>query len=146
MIGLDTNILVAAAIEEHPLNKKVWKRLKEALDNGNSFAITSGILAEFVHVSTDPRRFKNPLSMNQAIEWTCFWCESKEVTLLNPNEAATTRWLAWIAEFRLGRKRLLDTLIAATWCEFGVGEIFTLNPSDFTVFGEFEIHQISDSE
>ena len=33
--------------------------------------------------------------------------------------------------------------MAATWREFDVSDIFTLNPSDFSVFGEFEVHKIT---
>ena len=48
-----------------------------------------------------------------------------------------------IAEhFRLGRKRLLDTLIAVTWHAAGISEICTLNPRDFKVFDVFHIHCI----
>ena len=133
----------AAAIEEHSLNRQVWRQVKEALNNGSTFAITSRILAEFVHVATNPRRFENQLTMNQAIEWAHFRYDSEEKNLFNPGEAATSQWLTWISEFRLGRKRLLDTLMAATWREFGVSDIFTLNTSDFSVFGEFEVHKIT---
>ena len=40
-------------------------------------------------------------------------------------------------QFRLGRKRLLDTLLAATWREAGVTQILTLNWSHFQVYGHF---------
>ncbi len=142
MTGLDTSVLVAAAIGDHSSNKSVWIWMNEALDRGETFAITSGILAEFIHVVTDQRRFENPLSMTEALEWSRYWCDAQEVTLLNADEHVNARWLHWIGEFRLGRKRLLDTLIAAIWMENGVTNIFTLNPADFTVFGEFHIHGI----
>jgi len=37
----------------------------------------------------------------------------------------------------VGRKRLLDTLIAATWHHAGITEVFTLNPADFVIFANF---------
>jgi toxin-antitoxin system PIN domain toxin len=143
MIGLDTSVLVAAAIGGHPQHDAVWKWMREALDAGDSFGITSGILAEFIHVATDPRRFENPLSVADALEWAHYWCNAEEMMLLHPDDSVNAKWLAWLTEFRLGRKRLLDTLIAAIWNESGISKICTLNPADFTVFGVFEITQIT---
>lgn len=143
MIGLDTSVLVAAAIDGHPQHNEVWKWMREALDEGDTFGITCGILAEFIHVSTDPRRFEEPLSMAEALNWAHYWGDAEEMILLHPDDSANAKWLAWLLEFRLGRKRLLDTLIAATWSESGITKIGTLNPADFTVFGVFEITHIT---
>jgi hypothetical protein len=37
----------------------------------------------------------------------------------------------------LGRKRLLDTQLAATYAAAGVTELLTANSADFAVFGVF---------
>ena len=37
----------------------------------------------------------------------------------------------------LGRKRLLDTLLAATYWQAGIQSLLTTNPADFGVFGTF---------
>jgi len=41
------------------------------------------------------------------------------------------------ARFALGRKRLLDTLLAATYLRAGIRSLLTTNPADFAVFGAF---------
>lgn len=46
-------------------------------------------------------------------------------------------FLTAMAKHRLGRKRVLDTLLAGTYRNAGVTSLLTLNPGDFTVFGEF---------
>jgi predicted nucleic acid-binding protein len=56
-----------------------------------------------------------------------------------PDGQAVTDFLAWLARFQLGRKRLLDTLLAATFLRAGVKRIITNNESDFRTFGAFEI-------
>lgn len=142
MIGLDTSILVAHAISEHPQHEASHRWLDEALMRNETFAITSGILAEFIHVVTDPRRFQTPLEVSQALERAAFWAEAREVTLLYADDEANAIWLKWLADFQLGRKRLLDTLIAVTWHVAGIREICTLNPRDFSVFGAFQMHGI----
>ncbi len=142
MIGLDTSILVAQAIAEHPQHEASQQWLDEEIARNQTFAITSGILAEFIHIVTDGRRFETPLAMSEALERAVFWSEAREVALLVADEAVSTRWLKWLADFQLGRKRLLDTLIAATWHAAGISEICTLNPRDFQVFDVFRIHSI----
>ncbi len=137
MIGVDTSFLVAWAIPEHPDHATCRRLSSEAATAGRQFGLTSGILAEFIHVATDPRRFLHPLTTTEAIGIASFWSQAAEVTLLKQDATVTRQWLAWMAQHTLGRKRLLDTLIAATWHCAGIVEVYTLNPSDFAVFGHF---------
>lgn len=142
MIGLDTSILVAHAISEHPQHEASQRWLDEEVAKGQTFAITSGILAEFIHIVTDGRRFETPLAMSDALNRAAFWSEAREVTLLAADDTVNELWLKWLADFHLGRKRLLDTLIAATWHAVGIRDVCTLNPRDFKVFDVFRIHCI----
>jgi len=54
-----------------------------------------------------------------------------------PDDAATKQFLGWLQQFALGRKRLLDTLLAATYLQAGIRSLLTTNPADFAVFGAF---------
>jgi hypothetical protein len=54
-----------------------------------------------------------------------------------PDAAATSQFLTWLQQFSLGRKRLLDTLLAATYRQAGVHSLLTTNAADFAVFGTF---------
>ncbi|NLX97909.1 MAG: hypothetical protein GXY83_17235 [Rhodopirellula sp.] len=54
-----------------------------------------------------------------------------------PNAAATQQFLAWLQQFSLGRKRLLDTLLAATYQQAGIQSVLTTNATDFAIFGVF---------
>lgn len=143
MIGLDTNILVAHAIPEHPAHGKVRERIDHFQLEGRRLALTSGILAEFIHVVTDSRRFENPLTMPEALEWAAFWSDAEEIAIISTEIAAHRQWLLWLDQHRLGRKRLLDTLIAATWWSAGIQEVFTLNPADFKIFDAFTLHTVN---
>jgi predicted nucleic acid-binding protein len=143
MIGLDTNILVAYVIPEHPAHGKVRECIDQFRLEGRRLALTSGILAEFVHVVTDSKRFENPLSMTEALEWAAFWSDAVEVALISTEIAAHRLWLDWLVQHRLGRKRLLDTLIAAVWWSAGIREVFTLNPADFRIFDAFTLHTVN---
>jgi predicted nucleic acid-binding protein len=48
-------------------------------------------------------------------------------------------FLGWLARHQLGRKRLLDTLLAATYQRAGVRRLITNNGKDYRVFDCFEI-------
>ncbi len=54
-----------------------------------------------------------------------------------PTNDAIRQFLVWLNQFALGRKRLLDTLLAATYLQSGILSILTTNPSDFAIFGVF---------
>jgi predicted nucleic acid-binding protein len=40
---------------------------------------------------------------------------------------------------RLGRNRILDTLLAATYKTAGIGSVLTTNARDFSVFNAFQL-------
>jgi predicted nucleic acid-binding protein len=53
--GLDTSFLVA--IEVRPYEEHARARFQRLLKAGDTFSLSPQILAEFIHVVTDPRRF-----------------------------------------------------------------------------------------
>jgi len=50
-----------------------------------------------------------------------------------------TDFFALLRKHRLGRKRLLDTMLAATFQQLGIGKIITNNDADYRVLAAFEI-------
>ena len=95
------------------------------------------VLAEFIHTVTDPRRFSLPLTTEQAIKHADFWWNAAEVVHVFPTSESTLLFLDWIEKFKLGRKRLLDTMLATTYFSNGISSILTLNRADFVVFDSF---------
>src|SRR5207245_4502538 len=89
------------------------------------------------HIVTDPRRFAHPLDIAVAHRLAEQWWTARDVMRVFPNDLATWEFLAWLQQFSLGRKRLLDTLLAATYKQAGIGSLLTTNPADFAVFGVF---------
>lgn len=65
------------------------------------------------------------------------WWMAREVVRVFPDDSAAQLFLTWLEEFSLGRKRLLDTLLAATYRQAGIQSVLTTNQSDFQVFGVF---------
>jgi len=77
--------------------------------------------------------------MAEAIRWLRDWNAEVVPTWLKPDDQAIERWLKWMIEFQLGRKRLLDTQYAALLHAKAVRRLLTNNPDDFRLFNAFEI-------
>ncbi len=135
--GLDTGFLVAAEVAEHAEHADARATLSRLLGVSDQIAIAPQVLAEFMHVVTDSRRFTHPLDMTAARQIAEQWWTAREVVQVFPDAGATRLFLDWLKQFSLGRKRLLDTLLAATYRQFGIQSLLTTNPADFGVFGVF---------
>jgi predicted nucleic acid-binding protein len=140
LIGLDTSFLVGLTIREHPAHEHCWRLFEEKiLGHEASAAIAPQVLAEFAHVITDPRRFEQPLDMLEATDICKQWWHAAECRALTPTPEAVNIFLVWMNRYRLGRKRILDTLLAATYHSAGVTRIASTNWRDFSCFDVFAI-------
>lgn len=135
--GLDTGFLVAAEVTEHVAHRAARQSLARLVGRGDRIAIAPQVLAEFMHIVTDPRRFTQPLSMDDARTVAEQWWTGTEVDRVFPDAVATQQFLTWLKQFSLSRKRLLDTLLAATYHQAGIQSVLTTNSADFATFGVF---------
>jgi predicted nucleic acid-binding protein len=135
--GLDTSFLVAAEVAEHAEHTDAKATLARLLSAGDQIALAPQVLAEFIHIVTDTRRFKHPLDIAAARQLAEQWWTAHEVIQVFPDAGATQLFLDWLKQFSLGRKRLLDTLLAATYRQNGIQSLLTTNPTDFSLFGIF---------
>lgn len=137
--GLDTCFLVAAEVDEHVQHAAAHATIARLLAQGDQIALAPQVLAEFVHIVTDPRRFVEPLALTAAYEIALKWWTARDSVRVYPDERTVLRYLAWAQQFSLGRKRQLDTLLAATYESAGITSLLTYNDRDFTVYGCFQI-------
>ena len=135
--GVDTNVLVYAHLPAFPESETVRAYLRAGLaDDSWQFALTAGVLHEFVHVSTDPRSFDPPVAMVGALALARGYFGRTNVDCLSLDARALHLALDLLDAHRLGRKRIADTLLAATLLRHGFNAIMTCNPADFAVFDE----------
>ena len=137
--GLDTSVVVASELAGHTRHEASRMLLERLSHEGGTVALAPQVLAEFLHIVTDPRRCTTPLLMSSALERAELIWNSMQVIRVFPDTLATSQFLAWMSHHRLGRKRLLDTLLAATYWSAGIRAIVTLNPADFKLFGCFTV-------
>ena len=139
MTGLDCNIIVRLALKDHPANAATITAVQAEVQRGSRLVFPSLVINEFLHVITDARRFSPPLTMTEALDWVENFLTNPAVGLLEPTPESLRQTLRWMREFNLGRKRILDTHLAAVFYAAGVRRLFTSNPADFAVFNAFEI-------
>src|SRR5208283_4873798 len=114
MIGADTTFLVQLELVELPAHKAAHALLqREILQPQVPLALAPQVLAEFIHVVTDPRRFQKPFTADAALDKARFWWDAAEVEHVFPTDASTRLFLDWMQRHQLGRKRILDTQLGA---------------------------------
>jgi len=136
--GIDKDFLVAVEIRDHPFHREADALLQSLLGDGHDFALVPQTLAEFIHLVTDGKRMPQPLTMAEAISRAEHWWQAVEVVRVFPDGPAVRDFFVWLTRYQLGRKRLLDTMLAASFQSAGVKRILTNNGRDFKVLGDFE--------
>ena len=137
-VGVDTTWLVEVELREHARHEAARAVLNRLAEEGEIFVLAPQVLDEFVHAVTDSNRFQNPLSMDDAIYAAEHWWSAKAVRRIFPTRESVQLGFQWMREYELGRKRILDTQLAATFYTHGITRILTSNFMDYRVFGCFE--------
>ena len=138
-IGVDTTFLVETDVAGHPGHAVARRWLEGALARGATLVLAPQVCAEYVHVVTDPRRFSEPLTPAAAMARAQAWWEARDVGHAFPDADTMSLFWQWMGEFRPGRKRLLDTLLAATYFSHGVRSVVSSNARDYVTFGCFDV-------
>lgn len=139
VLALDTDVLVGWLHEEsehHEASRRLVER--ELADGETRLGLTAQVLFELVHVITDARRFESPLSVDDATGLVGDLWQSPDVDRVPAPPRVLPRTLELLREHRLGRKRILDTALAATLETAGIRRLATWNPRDYHVFGFLE--------
>ncbi len=139
VLGIDTDALVHWAMADAPHHQRIRRCFAEEIRQGGRLGLTLQVLQEFLHVTTDPRRFEHPLSMTEALRLSLELWTAKEVERLVPTARAHDRLCELMERLRLGRRRILDTSLAVTLEAAGITRLATLNGRDFAVFPFLQI-------
>jgi predicted nucleic acid-binding protein len=133
-LGVDTDTLVHWAMADAPHHQAVRRCFEREVRRGCRLGLTLQVLWEFLHVTTDTRRFEHPLAMQDALRLSMELWTGREVERLLPDAQAHDRLCDLMHRFYLGRRRILDTALAVTLASAGVRRLATLNGRDFEIF------------
>jgi predicted nucleic acid-binding protein len=140
ILALDTDVLVSWAMDGAPKHRVVRRFLeREVRAGGHQVGLVPQVLMEFLHVCTDSKRFEHPLAMDEAGRLARELWDSRETVRVPQGPTVVHRTLELISELKLGRKRILDTALAATLEAGGVRRLVTLNAADYRVFSFIEV-------
>jgi predicted nucleic acid-binding protein len=142
LIGVDTTFMVEADIVDHAFHVRARSLLHDLIKKGDQLAIAPQVLCEYLHVVTDPRRFEQPLTVETARARVRQWWTSRETRPVFPDANAVSQFQSWMDTHRLGRQRILDTMLAATWHCAGITRIVSTNRRDYRAFGVFELLEL----
>jgi predicted nucleic acid-binding protein len=139
-LALDSDVVVSWIMAGSPRHAVVRAAVKGELRRpGGAIALVPQTLHEVLHVATDPRRFERPLPMKEALHLVRSLREARDVVRVQPAPHVSLRTLELMERHRLGRKRILDTALAATLEGAGVRRLATFNGDDFRVFPFLEV-------
>ncbi len=137
--GIDTTFLIQLDVASHPSHDRARAFRDDLLDGGNDFALAPQVLAEYIHIVTDPRRFDPPVSTPVAVAQSRAWWHGAEVLRVFPDDETAVFFHTWMLEYSLGRKQILDTLLAATYRAAGITGIVSSNARDYHRFFEIVV-------
>ena len=138
--AVDTTFLVQLELKEVEGHEMACAFLDRAvLAPSHSLGLAPQVVEEFIHVVTDERRFEKPLGMAEALDKADTWWRATEVRHLFPDSHAVMLFMEWMRGLRLGRRRIHDTLLAATCLSAGISEIITSDRKGFEVFAGLAI-------
>jgi predicted nucleic acid-binding protein len=104
IVGVDTNWLVAIAVESHSLHVVAEQSWSDAVAAGQRIGAVPQVLSEFVHVVTDPRRFEEPCPFESALSFAENWWDAEEVAQLFPTAASVRLGWQWMRLHRLANE------------------------------------------
>lgn len=134
-LGIDSNVLLQAHLPGLDRHELAHRYLNQQLASpGVVLVLTPLVLHEFVHVVTDSRRFDPPVAMTEALSLARGYLGRSNVDCISTDEASLLLALDLMSRHHLGRKRIADTLFAATLLAHGVHRLVTFNVADFKVF------------
>lgn len=138
-LALDTDVLVHWTMSGAPQHAAARRLVQEELAAGARIAFAPQTCWEFLHIATDARRFPRPLSMPRALARLRAWWDAPETVRLEPDASVVHAVMELMSRHGLGRKRILDTALAATLRVCGVRRLATFNARDFVALGFIDV-------
>lgn len=135
MLALDTDVFVAWAMSgaPHHVPARILVEGELATKRGK-IVLTQRTIEEFLHVVTDPKRFEHPFTMKAALDFVESVVRTRDVMCIAPSAMVVPRTLELLRAYALGRKRILDTALAAHLQLARISRLATFNGKDFAQF------------
>ena len=132
MICPDINLLLYATFscfEQHQRAKEWWD---SALSNPEPVGIGHVVAMGFIRLATNPKTFKQPLRIKQAVDVVDGWLQQPNVKFLSPPDTHWHHYREMLLASNIGGNLTTDAHIAALAKDYGL--IIYSNDADFSRF------------
>lgn len=133
MIAVDTNLLVYSHRRDHELHQAAFDAVRSLGESPAPWAIPWPCVHEFLAITTHPRIFDPPSSLEQASAQVDVWLESPTLVLLAERFDHWTHLRTLLDEGQISGGRVHDARVAALCLAHGVTELWTADRD----FGRF---------
>lgn len=138
MIGVDTNILVYAHRRESPFQVVAEAAMRSLVEGNRSYLVPMHCFCEFFCIVTNHRIFKEPSTVEQALEHAAFWMSGDHFGLGSDSPNVMVKLIELIVSLRVAGPAIYDTRIAAICLDAGVDEFWSAD-RDFARFPQLKV-------
>ncbi len=138
MIAVDSNILVYAHRKDSPWHLAAEKRLRELAESGSPWAIPWPCVHEFLGIVTNPRIYRRPTLVTEALDQVEAWFECPWLYVISE---ITGYWDVLGSHLRSGRitgSMVHDAKVVAICQQHGVEKLWSAD-RDFSRFKRIEV-------
>jgi len=133
VIALDSNLLIYAHRGEVEWNEEAFELVTGLASGRSAWAIPYPCLHEFLRIVTDPRIYRTPTPLEEALAQIADWADSPSARLIGEGPAHLDLLADVAREGRVRGAAVHDARIAAICLEHGVRELWTAD-RDFSRF------------
>lgn len=134
MIAIDTNILVYAHRRDMPLHARAMTAVTECAEGSQLWALPWPVAHEFLAVVTNPRVYKHPSTLADALMQLRAWCDAPTSVMLAEGDAYFETLAQVLSASQVVGGKVHYARIASLCIEHGVKELWTADRA-FSRFG-----------
>jgi len=138
VIAVDTNILVYAHRQDSPFHEVAKRCVSRLAGAAGGWALPWPCLHEFLAVVTNPRAFRTPSTLAEALNQVEAWLESAKLVLLSESTQYWHTIRPLLISGRISGPLVHDARIAALCTEHGVQELWSAD-RDFSRFPDLKV-------
>ena len=116
---VDVNLLLYAVDEASPHHEVARPWLEEALSGAETVGLAWSVLLAFLRLSTNPRMFESPLSLDRAFDLVRSWLGRASVAVVEPTSDHLDRLQELLRPLGSAGNLTMDAHLAALALEHG---------------------------